>query len=540
MPSSLLQGETTPEIRLPAREDVRIISRHEPGEGSRTFRPGFRHPAGHTRILELFFQDLPLSMAAELLNELSGINLMLQEDISDKRVRLYLQDVDVAASVDSLLRKNGLWFRTDGLTTAVMSEEAFAENMIFQQSEKILAFFMRYTNAQDMAALLATLLEPDVDFRDMSGQSVYGHLEAGSSGASSASGDTRANLTENERKQLIRMGVPDTSLSMEEAAGLLGKPIPAIVTVFKKNNAIVVRSSDTTLLQHISGLIRELDTPIRQVLLEVRILRLQLGDSFESFFDLSYGENRKDYSVGAATLTGAGELAAITLASVFSNEHIAARMQVFARENRMKTLSSPFLMTADNASVRFFVGEEVPLRTGVSKETIRGSDVQDLVVFTMDIQRRELGTELDIRSFINADKTITMEMAIAIESPNYGVSNITLINDRTGQPVVFPLDGVDKNEFRSILAVPAGNTVVLGGFIRQENQDYEQKVPFLGDIPLLGYLFKKVERRAVRNETLILVTPHIMAHPDEGGGQVRRFLERSSRSLDAETEGEIP
>ncbi|SMP76743.1 general secretion pathway protein D [Desulfonatronum zhilinae] len=541
-PVPVLERNTEPVVRIPQKDpDMRLISAYQPTGQDQLMRPGFRHPAGSRKVKEVFFQDVPLEIAAELLNEVGGVNLMLQGPVAGRGVRLFLQDVSLSTAVEALLRGNELWYRTDGNVTAVMSEEAFANSMVFQRSEKIQAFFMRYTNAKDMAALLSTMLGPDVDYREMSGESVYGHLEARAVGAGATTSTTSSALTDDERKLLVQLGEAETVSQIEDAVSSVGRRLPAVITVFKKNNSIVVRSTDEGLLRHITGLIREMDTPIRQVLLEVKIVRLDLGDGFESFFDLSYSDigNTSDRNISRdglffsdfATLGAVSSLAE-TFSYVFATDILRARLELFAQANRLQTLSSPFLMTADNAEVRFFVGEQVPLRTGVEKETVSLSDLRETVIFTVTVENRELGTDLEIKSFINADRTITLEIVANIESPKFNVNSITLINDMTGTPVTFPLDGLDKNELRSIMAVPSGNTVALGGFIRLEDRDFEQKVPLLGDIPALGYLFKRVERRASRTETVILVTPHIIGAPGEGADTTRRFLEKNSRVLD--------
>lgn len=526
-PLPVLERGTQPVVRVaPESPDVRQVSSYQPRERDRQSRPGYRHPAGNTRIKELLFQNVPLVIAAELLTEAGWTNMMLHGPVADKNVRLYLRDVTLATAVEALLRGNELWYRSENGITAVMSEQAFADSMVFQRSEKIQAFFLRYTNAQDMAAMLATLLGEDVDLKVVSGQEVYGHLEAREVGASAAAeGDAEEVLTEEERRLLVKLGEAETVQAIEDASAAVGRRTPTTISVFRKNNAIIVRSTEEAVLRHITGLIRELDTPTQQVLLEVRIVQLDLGDAFDSFFDVRFNDGT--WSIG--TLGGTSELDSDTQAVVFSKENVEARLQLFANENRLDTIATPFLMSADNAAVRFFVGEQIPLRTGVSKETVRSADLEDLVFFLPEVENREIGTELDIKSFINADGTITLEMVVSIETPNLEVSTIPLVNDRTGEVLNFPLDGVDANELRAILAVPGGDTVALGGFIRLQNQDVEQKVPLLGDIPGAGYLFKKVERRAARTETVILITPHVMGHPREGTDTTERFMNRASQ-----------
>jgi general secretion pathway protein D len=526
-PLPVLERGSQPVVRVaPESPDVRQVSSYQPSGRDLRSRPGYRHPAGNTRIKELLFQDVPLVIAAELLTEAGWINMMLQGPVADKNVRLYLRDVTLANAVEALLRSSELWYRSEGGITAVMSEQAFADSMVFQRSEKIQAFFLRYTNAQDMAAMLATLLGPDVELKEMDDQQVYGHLEAEVVGASADEGDEEEVLTDEERRLLVQLGEAETVQAAEEASAAVGRRTPTTLTVFKKNNAIIVRSTEEAVLRHITGLVRELDTPTRQVLLETRIIRIELGDGFDSFFDVDFS----DGTWAISTLSGVGNPDSETLGVAFSKDNVEARLQLFAEANRLNVISSPFLMTADNAAVRFFVGEEVPLRTGVSQETISQPDtVSNLVVYTPDIETRELGTELDIKSVINADQTITLEITALIESPNFNVSFVPIVNSTTGEVINYPLDGVDTNELNAILAVPANHTVALGGFIKLENQDFEQKVPLLGDIPGAGYLFKKVERRAARTETVILITPHVMGHPREGTDTTERFMDRASR-----------
>jgi type II secretory pathway component GspD/PulD (secretin) len=185
-------------------------------------------------------------------------------------------------------------------------------------------------------------------------------------------------------------------------------------------------------------------------------------------------------------------------------------------------------MSANNSKVDFFVGEEVPLRDDVKKETIPIGDSGDTInTFIVDIKREELGTSIEMVSFINEDNTVTLEIEAEISSPLYNISSIGLSDDN-GNVVNFPLDGINKSEIKSILTARSGQTIALGGIIRETVDDSVTKVPVLGDVPLLGFLFRQDNKTKKKTETVIVLTPHIITHPGFSGAETGRFLDRKS------------
>lgn len=548
-PAAVQWEAPRPVVRLPnADPDVRVLNMGERDSRSADRNgPARKPPAASVKLRECYVQDLPLEVVVELLTELTGVNLVVIQEAAAQPVRIFLKNATLDGALEAICRSNGLWFRSSGNITAVMTEQAYTDAMVFQKSEKMQAYFMRYTNAVDMAALIATVLSPEVQFRPMSGQSVYGHLAAAkagssstsasaSSGATAATGGSQkdAGLTDEERKILLEQGFTTDAKVQEagEASKKLGKRAPAILTVFKKNNCIVARSEDADTLREISNIIKEMDTPTQQVLIEVKILSITLGDTFQSFFSFDYINGEHSFS----TLGGA-TIADDALTYIFSNDKIQAQISVFAEDNRVKMLAAPFLMAADNAEVNFFVGEETPLRKDVTTKTVSVGDEGDtLVVYEFDIEREEIGTDLTFRTVVNSDRTVTMDIDAEISTPNLGVSNVTLINEKTGESNTFLLDGVDKSEITSVVVVPSDHTVALGGMIRVEETDYDQKVPVLGDIPGLGILFKKIDKEKLRKETVILITPHVIGAPAEGSGVSREMMRRQS-GIDMEPDG---
>ena len=82
------------------------------------------------------------------------------------------------------------------------------------------------------------------------------------------------------------------------------------------------------------------------------------------------------------------------------------------------------------------------------------------------------------------------------------MSEIQVINDRTGESVPFYLDGVNKNKIKSIISAKSDQSIAIGGIIKEIDNLYEKKVPFLGDIPVIGALFKEKHDKKTKTETV--------------------------------------
>jgi len=501
----------------------------------------------HTIILK----DVSVGSIVEILTEMCGYNVIASNGAAERKISIYMQDLPLREALESMCRLNDLWYREDKRVITLMTAKEYANEMVVRRNEKTRAFYMRYTNADDMAKIIQAVMGAQVEFKSISGEKVYGHVEADSSsgGGASTTGEAEPVLTEQDKEKLLALGITEKESDVVALAKKIGKPLPATITVFRRNNCIVARSLDETLLQEMGKIIEALDTPTNQVLLEVKILQVTLGDGFESFFQIDYSDPQHadlggsfsrpqhaadaggSFSRGAhdiASLPGLG-LASSTLEYVFLNKVIDARIQLFASQGRINILSTPFLMSANNSKVEFFVGEETPLRDEVETKTIYDDEGNIVTtVFEVTIKREELGTDVTISSFINEDSTITMDIETEISTANLNMTQINALNEETGETILFPLDGVNKTEIKSIIAAKSGQSVAIGGIIKEQDESEESNVPVLGDIPVLGFFFKKIIKHKTKTETVIILTPHVITHPALAGKTSEEFLNRRS------------
>lgn len=512
------------------------------------------------QIESLILKEVPVKQITQLLTELCGYNVMPTKTIEDMKISVFMQNIDLRAALETICRLNNLWYREGSNIVTLMTREEYINDIEIRQNEHTRSFSIKYTNAADMAKIIQALMGSEVYLSRIEDEKVYGHIDPEEK--IQLSGEYKGPELSNSAQRIIFMNqltgrtsednagrtgqavAPATSITENLPAASTGKsggkPLLAILTVFKRNNSIIARSLDESLLNEMGKIIENLDTPTSQVLLEVKILQITLGDESESFFKFDYGDysanpvqSRIDPStsvyegLGVSALPNA--LASSTSAgAVFSLKNIQARISLFESEGRAHIVSSPFLMSANNSKVDFFVGEEVPLRDDVKKETIPIGDSGDTInTFIVDIKREELGTSIEMVSFINEDNTVTLEIEAEISSPLYNISSIGLSDDN-GNVVNFPLDGINKSEIKSILTARSGQTIALGGIIRETVDDSVTKVPVLGDVPLLGFLFRQDNKTKKKTETVIVLTPHIITHPGFSGPETERFLDRKS------------
>lgn len=487
-------------------------------------------PAGtlSTVINRLSLRDTPLGEVSYLLTELCRHNIIATPEAASRFVSIDLYQIPLRQALEAICRLNDLWYRVDDHVVTLMTTSEYAEEVVVRHNEKMRAFTLRYTNANDTAKVIESLMGGQVLFSDIGSEDVYGHVDEDKSGSSSSTKEISEeilNADEKTRSQILE-GLRDGQDDALQLAEKLGKKVPAVITVFKRNNMILARSLDESVLNEIGRIVASLDTPTSQVLLEMSILQLTLSDGFESFFKLDFPGN---VNFTAATMPNSAGGGNSTLSAIFGNSNIEARVRLFAEENRVNVLATPYLVSANNAKVEFFVGEEIPLRDEVSSKTLYDDEGNPTTtLFEVSIKREELGTDIEISSFINADGTITMDFKAEISTPNLNVTEVTVVDENTGIARSFPLDGINRSELTSIITAVPGQPLAIGGIIREQIEEIENKVPVLGDVPGLGFFFRDIADNRKKTETVIILTPHLISHPRDGWQVGTEFLERRS------------
>lgn len=317
---------------------------------------------------------------------------------------------------------------------------------------------------------------------------------------------------------------------------LLERKATIFVTVIRRNNQVVVRTGDERTMEQIRDLIMRLDVPTPLVLLEVKVLRLALGDEFKSAFDYQFS----DGATVAGGFTSGNILPPVSDAingparrfesvqpggTGLNNDHFyfqvvndsfRMRLQLLENNNRVTTLATPLLLTANNEVSRIFVGETLPFTVGFTPGQVvpTGAGTANTVTSTPITELRDVGQSLLITPNINADRTVTLRIVQEQSEPVRDGARIPVADTEGGIQEV-SVDTVKRNTVSGTVVGMDGLTVALGGLIEERVRDNRAEVPVLGKLPVVGFFFRRQNSVRERAEMVILIRPYVFNTPAE-------------------------
>lgn len=279
-----------------------------------------------------------------------------------------------------------------------------------------------------------------------------------------------------------------------------------------QNNALLIMASDTD-YQRIKVALGKLDVLPMQVLVEASIVEVTLSDDL--FYGLEWffknGGSSSKRGVGKLDLRGAG-IAPVSpgfsYSVVDSANAVRAVFNTLASDNKVNVVSSPSLMVLDNQAASIRVGDQVPIRT--SETTNTGSSGADPLV-TSTIQFRDTGVMLEVTPQIKDGGMVVLKI-------NQDVSDVA---QTTSSGIDSPT--INQRQINTTVAVHSGDTIVLGGLIRDNQDKGNSGVPGLRSLPGLGWAFGETRKKRRRTELVVLITPTTITSRDEAREVTREF-----------------
>jgi general secretion pathway protein D len=290
----------------------------------------------------------------------------------------------------------------------------------------------------------------------------------------------------------------------------------------KPTNALIITATARD-LELVKEIIRKLDTARRQVYVETVIMEVaveglkQFGTDITALFGVQPTENLT--AVGGLNIEPPSLATLATAPIDFSNlSAFNVRAVLTALQNRddVNILSTPQILTSDNQKAEIVVGENRPFPTGQS-QTTGGNTITT-------IERRDVGITLRLTPQILESNLVKLDVfqeisAVAGESQAAGSIPLGVVTNK-------------RSATTSVL-VQDGQTAVIGGLIRDNVVKGERKIPLLGDIPVLGWLFKFRSERTEKTNLLIFLTPTIVKGPKEMAALREAKGEAMGRYMDA-------
>lgn len=289
----------------------------------------------------------------------------------------------------------------------------------------------------------------------------------------------------------------------------------AFVVAEPDTNALLV-SADAKAVDRVKALIAELDRSVPQVMIKVLIAEVthsdgsNIGGDFSVIFKRPGGMGSaggSDFGTAAAISSAAATGGPNGMVSQMLEENASAAIRALPNTNKLDVLSRPYILASDNQTASIMVGQEVPIPTSSTITTTGQYN---------NYQYQDVGIILNVTPHINPDSLVILDV-----NPQ--------ISALTGEPVTVQA-GVnapvfDNRQAQSRVAIMDGHTIMIGGLMEDKKTKNVDKVPLLGDIPGLGFLFSHTTKKKTKTELLIFLTPHVALQPTRLKGMSQQGID---------------
>ncbi|MEO5355980.1 MAG: type II secretion system secretin GspD [Nitrospirae bacterium YQR-1] len=395
------------------------------------------------------------------------------------------------------------------------SESAGAE-------EKIYVYTPRYSAASELVDSVQRLygLKTGVTQTQKGKTSVTGALP-------SASAKAQAGKAASEGEFAVPAALPRSAATattglLPTAPGTEGSlQVPSLkITADDKRNVVLLMASPTQ-YRTVLGLLKELDTPPRQVLIEATVAELTLDDKNNMGFEwylagrmlsnVAGGKFAGPFSLGTYGNLGVSSGTGLAYTFTADSGNLELLTSLLATDKKVEILSRPHLMVLDNEEATIRVGTEVPVITSeVSAADVTTTSSTTSSVLR-NVQYRNTGVMLKLKPTINSEGLVTIEIGQEVSEAE--TNNTSSIDS----PLIL------ARSVHTKVVVADGSTVVLGGIRTKTISNSESKVPILGDIPIVGQLFKADSSNERKTELIILITPKIVHNAEEASSATKEM-----------------
>jgi len=297
-------------------------------------------------------------------------------------------------------------------------------------------------------------------------------------------------------------------------SGRLTGPVSFVVD--ETTNAILVKCMGSD-YRVIKGVIEKLDIFPRQVLIEVLIAEInldetnKLGVEWQYIFDLSGSGVARLGNLSLTNLLTDGPLTGGMSYLVANTERFKAAIQASATDNNVQILSSPHVLASDNQKATIDIGSEVPV---VTSQTLKDDSTSTVTTTDQSVQYRNTGIILSVTPHINEKGLVRMEVS----------QEVSELSDKFIEGIPSPI--FSKRKAETTLSVKDGQTIVIGGLIRQTRSDTYTGVPGLSRIPILRNLMGTESKGWENTELMLFITPHVIVHNEDAEFISKKFVDR--------------
>ncbi|MEZ4215538.1 MAG: secretin and TonB N-terminal domain-containing protein [Myxococcota bacterium] len=485
------------------------------------------------RLLEatsftLLVQDAELRGVLLGLGRESPLNIVVDPDVRGL-VSADLANVSLLEILDELVTGRGYHYAVRGNVLRIFRHD--------RETRTYRVDYPTYTRKGESRVSLAGFIGADTEL----GGDVQGSTSTGDSSVSEIETSTEQDLW-GEIEGAVRtivFGAADATAASDDdaedgdgAAAPAASALPDRRVIVSKQAGLISVTAETRVLDEVEHYLQAVaESQRRQVLIDAQIVEVTLGDDFDLGFDIESAPKLPGNNVngiferlitpGLREATIAQSLAPVLteggISVGFAKDNFGLLLRALAKQTDVRVVSTPRVSTLNNHKAMIKV---VRNRVFFVAQTETITPTQGVVqTFTEFIPTViPVGVNLDVTPQVSEEGEITLHIRPSVSE----VASVELQpKTNASQPQNGSLPVVDIRETDTVLRVPDGATIVLGGLVQSREFEQERKVPFFGDIPLLGEVLTGTSTEEQRTELLIFLTPTVLDTP-----RIARVTER--------------
>lgn len=482
---------------------------------------GFAAQQIESDLMSLDLKGMDIRDVLKILSQKSGLNIVADSEVNGT-VTLYLKDVSVMDAITIIASTNKLAYEQTGTLIRLMNEKDYekAHGRSFEDRTKTEVAKLNYTSAVEIGKAVSQM------------KSEIGKVISDDVSGTIVMIDAPDNI-KRMRQVIAEMDVPlvtevfpldyAKAESLKEKISEMVSKEAGSVKFDEKTNKLVVKDTEQR-VEDIRKVINAFDEKTREVLIDANIVQVTLSDKY------SYGIDWLDIAkMGGVKLTGDTNLSTglsnvtpNTLSIATTGRNYTTIISLLKTYGKTNVLSRPRIMVLDRKEAKILVGSKEVYVTSEVTTTSGGT-----YHTTDNVQFVDVGVRLAVTPEINRAGFVTLKIKPEVSNAD-ATKTVELKNPDGSTRTVVPY--VTTAEAETSVAVKDGTTIIIGGLMKDTLVDHVEKVPFLGDMPLVGKLFTAKGKSKEKTELVIFLTPHIIqgdATTDEAQKYVDDWKDKS-------------
>lgn len=519
-----MSDQTDEDVQEPVAQET-VLPADEGGHRPSDAKMEAEHPpqaADMSRRIKVDLRNMEVIDALAYLSLRSGLNIVTSKNVTG-RVTFQLKDVPLQDVFDVTLLSNDLAYEKRGEIIYVMTEKEYEarHGRTFSDVRDVRMFHLNYAIPDKAFDLLDTL------------KSKVGRILVDQETGTVLLVDTPEKIVEMEQalgileekgmSQIFNLKYAKAKIVEEQLKAQIDSKNLGSVWADERNNQIIVRTLPDR-MKDIEAIIQALDKKTKEVLIDVKIVKIQLKDELSSGFEWEgmFQELTQGGFIGSHPLQPVERLGQtfiddfttiqpadsnpaagnkttfsekVYLGKVDRTHSFEVMIKFLKTLGDTRLLSNPKLAVVNNQEARIHIGRK---EAYVTTTTTTG---QTTTTTAEDVTFVDVGIQLSVTPSINDDNYISLQIKPEISSV------VDVLKTPSGNEI--PI--IDTSLAETTVLVKDASTIMIGGLRREEEANSSDSIPFLGQIPILGHLFGSQKKSRERSELLVMITPYIVS-----------------------------